>query len=280
MLTAQAIKDQEFQVKFRGYDTIEVKAYLELLAEDFFELGEQSRVQGEEIESLLASQEMLLQEKEGLVGELELSQQRDAGLQEEIDQSQQEKDRELAELKELLETVQATLALLEQENREYLEKISELEARLVGSAGTAPQEQLEISKMQARLELLEEQNRELKEQGADFKTTILAAQKFADNLRQTSEEEARKMLDDARAEVEKFRREAEAELARLPEEINRLRRKRLTVKEELKVVLTSYLDSLTEVGDEGNQGEREPFIEGVEEADQAEGAVDDARGTT
>jgi DivIVA domain-containing protein len=275
MLTAQAIKDQEFQVKFRGYDTIEVKAYLELLAEDFFELGEQSRVQGEEIESLLAAQEMLLQEKEGLVAELELSHQRDASLQEEIDQRQQEKDRELAELKELLETVQATLALLEQENREYLEKISELEARLAGVAGVAPQEQLEMSKMQARLELLEEQNRELKEQGADFKTTILAAQKFADNLRQTSEEEARQMLEEARAEVEKFRREAEAELARLPEEINRLRRKRLTVKEELKAVLTSYLDSLAEVGDE--DGEREPFVEGGEEADQAEGAADVAQ---
>jgi len=278
MLTAQAIKDQEFQVKFRGYDTIEVKAYLELLAEDFFELGEQSRVQGEEIESLLAAQEMLLQEKEGLVAELDLSRQRDAGLQEEIDQSQQEKDRELAELKELLETVQATLALLEQENREYLEKISELEARLVGAAGAAPQEQLEISKIQARLEMLEEQNRELKEQGADFKTTILAAQKFADNLRQTSEEEARQMLEEARAEVEKFRREAEAELARLPEEINRLRRKRVTVKEELKAVLTSYLDSLAEVGDE--DGEREPFVEGVEAAEQAEGAADVALGTT
>jgi len=278
MLTAQAIKDQEFQVKFRGYDTIEVKAYLELLAEDFFELGEQSRVQGEEIESLLAAQEMLLQEKEEFVAELELSRQHDAGLQEEIDQSQQEKDRELAELKELLETVQATLALLEQENREYLEKISELEARLVGPAGAAPQEQLEISKMQARLELLEEQNRELKEQGADFKTTILAAQKFADNLRQTSEEEARQMLEEARTEVEKFRREAEAELARLPEEINRLRRKRATVKEELKAVLTSYLDSLAEVG--GEDGERAPFIEGVEAADQAEGAADVALGAT
>ena len=278
MLTAQAIKDQEFQVKFRGYDTIEVKAYLELLAEDFFELGEQSRAQGEEIESLLAAQEMLLQEKEEFVAELELSRQHDAGLQEEIDQSQQEKDRELAELKELLETVQATLALLEQENREYLEKISELEARLVGPAGAAPQEQLEISKMQARLELLEEQNRELKEQGADFKTTILAAQKFADNLRQTSEEEARQMLEEARTEVEKFRREAEAELARLPEEINRLRRKRATVKEELKAVLTSYLDSLAEVG--GEDGERAPFIEGVEAADQAEGAADVALGAT
>ena len=42
-ITPQAIKDQEFQVKFRGYDAIEVKAYLELLAEEFFELHEQIR---------------------------------------------------------------------------------------------------------------------------------------------------------------------------------------------------------------------------------------------
>jgi DivIVA domain-containing protein len=52
MLTPQAIKDQDFQIKFRGYDSIEVKAYLELLAEDFFELTEQNRLQAEELESL------------------------------------------------------------------------------------------------------------------------------------------------------------------------------------------------------------------------------------
>ena len=67
MLTPQAIKDQEFQVKFRGYDSIEVKAYLELLAEDFFELTEQNRTQEEEIESLRAEQEALSREKETLV---------------------------------------------------------------------------------------------------------------------------------------------------------------------------------------------------------------------
>ena len=50
MLTPQSIKDQEFQTKFRGYEPIEVKAYLELLAEDFFELTEKNRVQAEEIE--------------------------------------------------------------------------------------------------------------------------------------------------------------------------------------------------------------------------------------
>ena len=47
-ITPQAIKDQEFQVKFRGYDAIEVKAYLELLAEEFFELHEARSRQDEE----------------------------------------------------------------------------------------------------------------------------------------------------------------------------------------------------------------------------------------
>ena len=70
MLTPQAIKDQEFQVKFRGYDSIEVKSYLELLAEDFFELLEQNRVHTEEIESLLAEQELLQVQKEKSENEL------------------------------------------------------------------------------------------------------------------------------------------------------------------------------------------------------------------
>ena len=70
MLTPQAIKDQEFQIKFRGYDAIEVKAYLELLAEDYFELSEQNRIHVEEIESLVAEQKSLTLEKEALVVEV------------------------------------------------------------------------------------------------------------------------------------------------------------------------------------------------------------------
>ena len=57
----QAIKDQEFQSKFRGYDPIEVKGYLELVAEEFFELLEKVRQQDEEIE-VLSQEKGLLEE--------------------------------------------------------------------------------------------------------------------------------------------------------------------------------------------------------------------------
>ena len=63
-ITPQAIKDQEFQVKFRGYDAIEVKAYLELIAEEFFELFEQVRKQVEDIEGLVEEKEELVEQSD------------------------------------------------------------------------------------------------------------------------------------------------------------------------------------------------------------------------
>jgi cell division septum initiation protein DivIVA len=121
-----------------------------------------------------------------------------------------------------------------------------MEAKLAGDQGASLQEQAEIEKLRGRIELLEEQNRELKQEGTDFKTTILAAQKFADNLRQTSQEDARKIMAEARAEVERFRTEAEAELARLPIEIEKLNQKKTQVRKELETTLYAYLEALEE----------------------------------
>lgn len=246
MLTPQSIKDQEFQTKFRGYEPIEVKAYLELLAEDFFELTEQNRLQAEEIETLLAEQESLQMAKEALIAEMKISQENADGVQSEIQNSYKQKDQEIAELTEKIESLSASLVSQEEQNAAYLEKIAELEAKLAGDRGASLQEQAEIEKLRGRIELLEEQNRELKQEGTDFKTTILAAQKFADNLRQTSQEDARKIMDEARAEVEKFRTEAEAELARLPVEIEKLNQKKIQVRKELEATLYNYLEALEE----------------------------------
>lgn len=246
MLTPQSIKDQEFQTKFRGYEPIEVKAYLELLAEDFFELTEQNRLQAEEIETLLAEQESLQRAKEALIAEMKISQENADGVQSEIQNRYKQKDQEIAELNEKLEAVSASLVSMEEQNAAYLERIAELEAKLAGGQGASLQEQAEIEKLRGRIELLEEQNRELKQEGTDFKTTILAAQKFADNLRQTSQEDARKIMAEARAEVEKFRDEAEAELARLPIEIEKLNQKKIQVRKELETTLYAYLEALEE----------------------------------
>lgn len=244
MLTPQAIKDQEFQIKFRGYDAIEVKAYLELLAEDFFELNEQKRVQEEELESLQAERESLQQENESLAKELELGRENADSIQSQIEKRYSHKDQEIVDLREQLDAAQATVAALEEENKRQSEKVGELEEKLAGGQGTSIQEQAENEKLRNKLEFLEEQNKELKQQGLDFKTTILAAQKFADNLRQTSEQEAQQMMAQAQAEVEKFRNEAHAELSRLPKEIEALHQKKMKVREELKTILHSYLEAL------------------------------------
>lgn len=244
MLTPQAIKDQDFQIKFRGYDAIEVKAYLELLAEDFFELNEQNRVQTEEIEALQSEREALQREKESLATEMKLCRENADGIQAEIDKRYKHKDQEIADLREQLEAAKTLVASLEGENGKQSGKIAALEEKLVGGQGLSIQEQAENDKLRAKLVFLEEQNQELKQQGLDFKTTILAAQKFADNLRQTSEQEAERMMAEARAELEKFRNDAQVELTRLPKEIEALNQKKQKARDELRSILHSYLEAL------------------------------------
>lgn len=244
MLTPQAIKDQEFQVKFRGYDAIEVKAFLELLAEDFYELTEQSRIHVEESESLKAEFEFLQKEKDSLAAELRLRQENAESVQFEIDQANKHKDNEIQELKGDVEREKASAQALEEENRSLQTQVGELEKKIAGGVGESINERAEKKKLRDRIEFLEEQNRELKQQGLDFKTTILAAQKFADSLRQNSEEEAQRLMDKAREDVQRFRTEANAELSRLPKEIEKLHQQRIKVREELRSMLHSYLESL------------------------------------
>jgi DivIVA domain-containing protein len=244
MLTPQSIKDQEFQTKFRGYEPIEVRAYLELLAEDFFELTEQNRLQAEEIESLLAEQESLQKSRDTLAAEVKISQENVEGIQEETQDGYKQKDQEIAELTEKLASVSASLADHEEQNVAYREKIAELETQIAAGSGTGLQEQIEIEKLRGRIELLEEQNRELKQEGVDFKTTILTAQKFADELRRTSQEDAKKIMAEARAEIDRFRMEAEAELARLPLEIEELHQLKIKVRKDLETTLYTYLEAL------------------------------------
>jgi hypothetical protein len=52
------------------------------------------------------------------------------------------------------------------------------------------------------------------------------------------------MMAQARADVEKFRTEAQAELARLPKEIEALNQKKIQVRDELRSILRSHLETL------------------------------------
>lgn len=273
MLTPQSIKDQEFQTKFRGYEPIEVKAYLELLAEDFFELTEQNRIQAEEIESLLVEKEALETGQEALANEVNIARENAEGVQAQIRESCKQKDQEIADLKEQLDKMTKAAASLEEENAAYMEEIATLEETLASGEGSNLQGEAELAKLRGKIELLEEKNKELKQEGLDFKTTILAAQKFADSLRQSSEDDARKIMDEARAEIEKFRQEAEAELARLPKEIEELKQRKMKVRKDLEKTLYAYLEGLeekTEGESVGNDNDLSDLYQSIQLPDDAQ----------
>jgi DivIVA domain-containing protein len=254
MLTPQAIKDQEFQIKFRGYDAIEVRAYLELLADDYFELSELSRAQIEQVEALREEIDTLRKDNEAVKAELDSSTESAARIRAEVTDSYKHKDVEIEKLIAQVEALQGEKAADSAEGRKQLEKIAELESQLADGRGDNLEDQAEIERLRARIEILEQQNKELKQEGVDFKTTILAAQKFADNLRETSRLEADKLMEEALLEVEKFRTEAEAELARLPREIEALKRRKQEVREELRGILNSYLSGLDVFNDTTSSG--------------------------
>lgn len=232
-ITPQVIKDQEFQVKFRGYDTIEVKAYLELLAENFFELHEESNKKDEELELLRMEREELTAksgESESDKGELK------------------KKSAELDELNKIMKAAQtreeelkAKIAGLQSQLEEEREKATGLEREKGSLEG-------EINQRQKKLD-------ELEKAEVDFKDTLGAAQKFANDMRRSAEEESSRIMQQAQAEVEEFRRNAEEQLAHLPVEIEALESKKEQVKEEVRGLLNSYLDMLKDPAAEEEDSE-------------------------
>jgi DivIVA domain-containing protein len=273
-LTPQAIKDQEFQVKFRGYDVLEVKAYLELLAEEFFELHEQNRKMTEEGTGLLNDVETLQREKEDALRDCRARIEEIEGFKDEV----RRKDEQCIALQKEIEEFQAKLARSQKETEFAREMVESAEERMKAEQAVAvkklqeerdeaesirlaenekaQQMRMEIDKLRHQMKLLEEQNRELKKGEVDFKLTIVAAQKFSEDLRKRTETEARELMERAKADVENFRRQAHEELARLPVEIEKLHKKRNEVRDELKTILQSHLQNLN-VFSEAEEIERE-----------------------
>lgn len=249
-ITPQAIKDQEFKVKFRGYDAIEVKAYLELIAEEFFEVFEQARQQVEDIDGLV-------QEKEKLIGQNTSFEQDKDSLQRKFDQITTElekKNERNTTLLQEIEDLKARIANLEQEGGEKQEELRAVKELLEG-------ERKEKEELNSRFIGLETQWDEQKKVEIDFKEALLAAQTFSRDLKKKSEAEADGILEQARADAEKLRQDTYQELARYPKEIERLKMKRAQVQEDLRTVLTLCLENLDIFKEEANEPEEEDFSE-------------------
>ncbi len=239
-ITPQAIKDQEFQVKFRGYDTVEVKAYLELIAEEFFELLEQVRQQIDELDVIVEERDTLQSDKRNLQGELKTIR----GSSEEIQTEFAERDTEVVEMQRQIDALKQEIAQLEKNHVAKDKELTEAKDQVNSTEKVVTEEKTRNDKLRTKLDKLEKQNEELRSEELDFKSTLVAAQKFTSDLKKKSEQESLEIISNAKTEAERLRQATMTELASYPAEIERLKKRRNKVREDLEEVLKLCLDNL------------------------------------
>ncbi len=270
MLKPQAIRDQEFEIKFRGYDPIEVKSYLELLADDVFELIEDKRILQDKLDAATGARERQAR----VMGALEPL--------EGIDDLTADFDEDVEDREETLEEVQAKLVhaksrveTLTTENMGYLSQIGDLSKQLEIFEKDSAEEQKERESLMKQVTLLTQQNAELREQSVkitqessdmqrlsveigrlrdenvrlkeeeeSLKKTLVSAQSFADSMRAEAEKDAAGMIDAAKTEVDAINGQLEESVARLSAEIEALEEKKQEVLSELREILEGYLAAL------------------------------------
>lgn len=238
--TPQIIKDQEFQLKFRGYDPVEVTAYLDGIAEEFFELQERCRLQVDDLQVLHEEREELERQNNSL----QASSAEARKMAEELRQSGLRIEQQLAVSIKEAEGLHTRVGRLEEEKKVHAEALTGAEARIHEGQETLLQERAEKESLRRKIELMDQQQREAKKDEVDFKSTLAAAQQFCDAMKEKSQQQAEQLLDAARAEIENLSRTAHAELARLPAEIKALQDKREEVRKVLRATLESYLQDL------------------------------------
>lgn len=249
MITPQVIKDQEFQVKFRGYDPLEVKAYLDVIAEEFFELQERCRLQIEDLQAFHEASEELEQQK----ASLEAGSNESRKMAEELRKAGLQMEQRLVESGKDAEMRLTRISLLEQEKQALTDELKSANAKNREAQEALVQESAKQAALSHKIKMMEEQQQAARKDEVDFKSTLAAAQQFCDSMKEKSRQQADQLLDAARAEVEAIRQAAHAELASLPEEIQALQQKREEARKILRTTLETYLQNLDIFPDESDK---------------------------
>ncbi len=266
-ITPQGIKDQEFQVKFRGYDTVEVKAYLELIAEEFFELLEQVRQQVDELDIIVKERDALLAEKRSLEDDLVVS----SGSSDKIEHVFAKKDSEIQKLKKEIAALRRTVLSLKSDLATKEKDVDEVRKQCEKKASDHEAEKKRVIKLMNKINDLEKENQGLRSDEMDFKSTLVAAQQFTNELKRKSELEARTIVEKAKREAEKLRTDTQKELDRYPAEIERLKQRRTQVRDELEAVLNRCIESLEMFGEYKEEDYSDLYQKIVVDEDSAKG---------
>ena len=239
-ITPQLIKDQEFESKFRGFDPIEVKDYLETIADEFFELQQKCKEQEYELDTLREAKESSNEYNSSLETDMEFTRK----ISEELKDGCAQKEEKVQELTAEAEELQLRIADMEQDNVERDEEVSAVEAARKEVEEALQEVKMEAESFRNKIDILQEQNSDLKKEEVDFKSTLAAAQRFAEDLKEKSQVEAIEIVEEARAEIEQIRNDAQEELDRLPLEIESLEKKKGVARAEVKALLENYLETI------------------------------------
>lgn len=239
-ITPQNIKDTEFRTKMRGYDVVEVRTFLERIAEEYLGHIEQEKDRERRISELRDENDRLLAENEGWANEVARSREANEQLTEEhrLQKEQYEKQ------KRKIKTCQLTIDRLQQENLDILSKFGLVQKRLKGMKTIVVKERTLNKKMLNKIHSLESQNEQAKKEEAYLKKTLAAANKFSEDLIQKSEQQASDIFNSTRREIERLRSEAKEELAYFPTEIKRMKEEYDMVRNQLRTIVSQYLESL------------------------------------
>ncbi len=248
-ITPQMIKDQEFEVKFRGFDPIEVRDYLEVIANEFFAMQEDFKEQLEELDGLREEKANSESQTSSLETDMEFTRK----ITDELKESCAQKDETIEEQLKEIEELQLRIADIEQEKVEQEEEVSAAAARIEEMETAIAEVREEKETVERKVALLQDKNEDLQKEEVDFKSTLAAAQHFAEDLKEKSRVEAEEMIAAAHDEINTIRDNAQEELERLPKEIEILKSKKGKVKNELKGILETYLETLDVFYPEGEE---------------------------
>jgi len=216
--TGEEIKKQEFQVKFRGYAPSEVQDYLELLADEFSGLVEKIQEQEQKLSELSRVVEAAEDSKRRLAGEHGVFRKTIESINAELKQRVVKE----AQLMQDFEKKQKTITDFNRERRELQDELKTIRQSGIKAAEKLQQHMVENEQLQSIIEKLESQNRELKQEEVDFKQAMAEARNFSDSLIEQTRKETALALQQADAEIERLRLNADNGLGRLQDDLNRL----------------------------------------------------------
>ena len=216
--TGEEIKKEEFQIKFRGYAQSEVRDYLELLADEFSGFVEKIQVQEQKLSELSRVVEAAEDSKKRLAGEHGVFRKTIENINDELKQRVVKE----AQLLQGLEKKQKSITDFNRERRELQDELKTIRQSGIKAAEKLQQQLIENEQLQSIIAKLESQNRELKQEEVDFKQAMAEARNFSDSLIEQTRKETALALQQADAEIERLRLNADNGLGRLQEDLNRL----------------------------------------------------------